>query len=45
MNTCEWYSAFTIMHNVVLDSIYFMLLGRPWLIDAKVSHIGVITCN
>jgi hypothetical protein len=29
---------FTIINNNVLDSNYLMLLGRPWLRDAKVSH-------
>jgi hypothetical protein len=29
---------FTIIHSSVLDSRYSMLVGRPWLIDVKVSH-------
>jgi len=29
---------FIVMQNSVLDSSYFMLLGHPWLKDAKVSH-------
>jgi hypothetical protein len=29
---------FTILKNNVVDSSYFMLLGRPWLKDAKVTH-------
>jgi hypothetical protein len=29
---------FTVIQSSVLDSSYFMLLGRPWLRDAKVSH-------
>jgi hypothetical protein len=29
---------FTIRHNSVVDSSYSMLLGRPWLTDAKVAH-------
>ncbi len=29
---------FTIIQSIVLDSNYFMLLGRPWLRDAKMSH-------
>jgi hypothetical protein len=28
---------FTIIHSSVLDSGYFMLLGCPWLRDAKMS--------
>jgi hypothetical protein len=27
-----------VFHNSVLDSNYSMLLGRPWLRDAKVAH-------
>jgi hypothetical protein len=29
---------FTILQNSVVDSNYSMLLGRPWLRDAKVAH-------
>jgi hypothetical protein len=29
---------FSIIQSSVLDSNYFMLLGRLWLRDAKVSH-------
>jgi hypothetical protein len=29
---------FIILHNSVVDSNYSMLLGRPWLRDAKVAH-------
>jgi hypothetical protein len=29
---------FTILHNNVLDSNYFMLLGKPWVKDVKVKH-------
>jgi hypothetical protein len=29
---------FVVINNNVLDFIYSMLLGRPWLRDAKVSH-------
>jgi hypothetical protein len=28
----------TILKNNVIDSSYFMLLGRPWLKDANVTH-------
>jgi hypothetical protein len=28
----------TILQNSVVDSNYFMLLGRPWVKDAKVTH-------
>ncbi len=28
----------TFILSSVLDSNYFMLLGHPWLRDAKVSH-------
>jgi hypothetical protein len=29
---------FTVIQSNVLDSNYSMLLGRPWLRDAKVYH-------
>jgi hypothetical protein len=31
-------TTFTILQNIVVDSSYSMLLGRPWLKDAKVTH-------
>jgi hypothetical protein len=31
-------TTFTVLHNSVVDSSYSMLLGRPWLKDAKVAH-------
>jgi hypothetical protein len=31
-------TTFIVFHNSVLDSSYSMLLGRPWLRDAKVAH-------
>ncbi len=31
-------ATFIILKNSVADSNYFMLLGRPWLKDAKVTH-------
>jgi hypothetical protein len=31
-------TTFTILHNNVVDSSYSMLLGRPWLKDAKMAH-------
>jgi hypothetical protein len=30
-------TTFIILKNNVVDSSYFMLLGRPWLRDAKVT--------
>jgi len=32
-----------IRQNSVVDSSYFMLLGRPWLKDAKVAHDWGVT--
>jgi hypothetical protein len=29
---------FIILQNNVVDSSYSMLLGRPWLKDAKMAH-------
>jgi hypothetical protein len=31
-------ATFIVLQNNVVDSNYFMLLGRPWLKDAKVTH-------
>jgi len=31
-------ATFIVLKNNVVDSNYSMLLGRPWLIDAKVTH-------
>ncbi len=31
-------SMFIVLHNNVVDSSYSMLLGRPWLRDAKMTH-------
>jgi hypothetical protein len=31
-------STFNVLKNSVVDSSYFMLLGRTWLKDAKVTH-------
>jgi len=31
-------TTFIILKNSVVDSSYFMLLGRPWFRDAKVTH-------
>jgi len=31
-------ATFIVMKYSVVNSTYFMLLGRPWLIDAKVTH-------
>jgi hypothetical protein len=31
-------ATFTILHNIIVDSSYSKLLGRPWLRDAKVAH-------
>jgi hypothetical protein len=34
----SYVATFTILQNSVVDSSYFMLLGRPWLTNAKVTH-------
>ncbi len=31
-------TTFTILQNIVVDSSYSMLLGRPWLRDVKMAH-------
>jgi hypothetical protein len=34
----RYITTFTILHNNVIDFSYSMLLGKPWLRDAKVAH-------
>jgi hypothetical protein len=36
-------TTFTILSNSVVDSSYSMLLGRPWLRDAKWHMVGGVT--
>jgi hypothetical protein len=31
-------ATFVVLKNNVVDSSYFMLLGKPWFKDAKVTH-------
>jgi len=31
-------TTFTVLQNNVVDSNYSMLLGKPWLRDAKATH-------
>ncbi len=31
-------ATFIVLKNIVVDFSYSMLLGRPWLKDAKVTH-------
>jgi hypothetical protein len=31
-------TTFIVLHNIVVDSSYSMLLGRPWLKDVKMAH-------
>ncbi len=31
-------ATFIVLKNNVVESNYSMLLGRPWLIDVKVTH-------
>ncbi len=31
-------TTFIVLYNSVVDSSYSMLLGRPWLKDAKMTH-------
>jgi hypothetical protein len=31
-------ATFTVLQNNVVDSNYSMLLGKPWLRDAKATH-------
>jgi hypothetical protein len=34
----SYIAKFNVLKNSVVDSNYYMLLGRPWLRDAKVTH-------
>jgi hypothetical protein len=41
---------FIVLQNNVVDSNYFMLLGKPWFKDAKVTHdwgnyVIIVQCN
>jgi hypothetical protein len=36
---------FVVIHSIVLDSNYFILLGHPWLKDVKVSHNWATTLS
>jgi hypothetical protein len=31
-------TTFIVIHSIVLDSNFLILLGHPWLKDVKVSH-------
>ncbi len=38
INVIPYVATFIILRNNVVDSNYFILLSRPWLKDAKVTH-------
>jgi hypothetical protein len=38
MHGIPYIATFIILKNNVVVSSYFMLLGKPWLTDAKVTH-------
>ncbi len=38
LNGIPYVAIYTILKNSTVDFSYFMLLGRPWLKDAKVKH-------
>jgi hypothetical protein len=38
IHNIPYIATFTILKNSVVDSSYFMLLRKPWLKDAKVTH-------
>ncbi len=31
-------ATFLVLQNIIIDSNYSMLLGRPWFKDAKLAH-------
>jgi hypothetical protein len=43
MFTIPYIATFTILQNIVVNSNYSMLLGRPWLKDVKLDIIREIT--
>ncbi len=38
VHAIPYITMFIVLHNNVVDFSYSMLLGRPWLGDAKVAH-------
>jgi len=38
VHSISYIATFIILHNIVVDCNYFMLLGRLWLRDAKTAH-------
>ncbi len=38
MHGIPYIATFTILYNIVVKFSYSMLLNRPWLMDAKVTH-------
>jgi hypothetical protein len=38
LHVIPYITTFIVFQNSVVDSSYSMLLGRPWLRDAKVAH-------
>ncbi len=38
VQSIPYITMFTMLQNSVVDFSYSMLLGRPWLRDAKVAH-------
>jgi hypothetical protein len=38
INVIPYVATFIVLRNNVIDSNYFILLNRPWLKDAKVTH-------
>jgi hypothetical protein len=38
VHSISYIVTFIILHNIVVDSNYSMLLSRPWLRDAKAAH-------
>jgi hypothetical protein len=37
-NGVPYITTFIVLKNTIVNSSYSMLLGRPWLKDAKVTH-------
>jgi hypothetical protein len=38
VNNIPYIATFLFLQNIIVDSNYFMLLGRPWFKDVKLAH-------
>jgi hypothetical protein len=38
VHNIPYIATFLVLQNIIIDSNYSMLLGRPWFKDAKLAH-------